>query len=77
MVDMGIPKTEVAARFEVSRQTLFAAMRRCMDSAKLLRSCWRNTRRCQHPLSERASMKAVQYRAFGQGPEPRQALELL
>lgn len=28
MVDMGIPKTEVAARFEVSRQTLYTALRR-------------------------------------------------
>lgn len=28
MVDMGIPKTQVAATFEVSRQTLYTALRR-------------------------------------------------
>ena len=31
MIDMGIPKTEVAARLEVSRQTLYTALRRAAE----------------------------------------------
>jgi DNA invertase Pin-like site-specific DNA recombinase len=31
MIDLGLPKTEVAARLEVSRQTLYAALRRAAD----------------------------------------------
>lgn len=31
MIDMGIPKTQVAATFEVSRQTLYTALRRAAE----------------------------------------------
>lgn len=34
MLDLGLPKTEVAARFGVSRQTLYAALRRALDQAR-------------------------------------------
>ena len=32
MIDMGIPKAEVARTFSVSRQTLYAALRRPVQS---------------------------------------------
>jgi DNA invertase Pin-like site-specific DNA recombinase len=32
MIDLGLPKTEVAARLGVSRQTLYAALRRAADA---------------------------------------------
>lgn len=35
MLDLGLPKTEVAARLEVSRQTLYAALRRAADKGDL------------------------------------------